>query len=130
LVFDEVGMKKIRRRVLIRESDYCKIVTNAVGGIIFDGMMLYTHSEFEPLTQIKIEQEETWAILQNRRHVWQYASRGVKNIFFGMKDYLYNPRYADWQSFWDDEGYLCVQARSNTPVSRVGWATFEYNPYL
>ena len=123
-------MRPIRRRVLIRESDYQRMVTNAYGGIVFDGMMLYNHSEFDALTQTKIEQEIAWAVLQNRRHVWQYASRGVKNIFFGMKDYLYNPRYADWRSFWDDQGYLCVQARSNTPVSKVGWATFEYNPYL
>jgi hypothetical protein len=125
-----VVVKPIRRRVVIRELDYRKIVTNAYGGIVYDGMMLYNHSEFDALTQTKIEQEIAWAVLQSRRHVWQYASRGVKSIFYGMKDYLYNPRYADWSTFWDAEGYLCVRARSNTPASRVGWATFEYNPYL
>ena len=123
-------MKPIRRRVLIREYDYRKMVTNAYGGVIFDGMMLYDKSEFVPLTKTLIEQEETWAILGSKRHVWQYASRGVKDIFYGMKDYLYNPRYMEWKTTWDEDEYLCVQARSNTPRSRIGWATFEYNPYL
>ena len=123
-------MKPIRRRVLIREYDYRKMVTNAYGGIIYDGMMLYNKSEFIPLTKIMIEQEEAWAVLSNKRHVWMYASRGINNIFYGMADYLYNPRYESWAKSWDEDEYLCVQARVNTPRSRIGWATFEYCPYL
>ncbi len=130
MVYVEVDMKPIRRRVLIREYDYQKMITNALGGIVYDGMMLYNHSEFEPLTKTLIEQEQTWATLANKRQVWQYAGRGVKQIFYGMKDYLYNPRYMEWRTYWDEDEYLCVRARSNTPESRIGWATFEYNPYL
>ena len=125
-----MGMKQIRRRVLIREMDYRRMITNAYGGVIYDGMMLYNRSEFEPLTKTRIEQEEAWAVLSDKRHVWQYASRGINHIFTGMKDYLYNPRYEMWAKSWDGDGYLCVQARVNTPRSRVGWATFEYIPYL
>lgn len=123
-------MKPIRRRVLIREYDYQKMITNSYGGIVYDGMMLYNKSEFEPLTKTRIEQEQTWATLANKRQVWQYAGRGVSHILYGMKDYLYNPRYMEWNKSWDEDEYLCVQARSNTPKSRIGWATFEYNPYL
>ena len=123
-------MKKIRRRVLIREHDYRRMVTNAQGGIVYDGMMLYNHSEFVPVSQTSIEKEILWSKLANKRQVWMYAGRGAKNIFDGMKDYLYDPRYDIWAKSWDEDGYLCVRARSNTPVSRIGWATFEYNPYL
>ena len=89
MVFDAVQMKPIRRRVLIREMDYRRMITNAYGGVIYDGMMLYNRSEFEPLTKTRIEQEEAWAVLSDKRHVWQYASRGINHIFTGMKDYLY-----------------------------------------
>ena len=130
MVFVKMGMKPIRRRVLIREYDYQKMITNSYGGIVYDGMMLYNKSEFEPLTKTRIEQEQTWATLASKRQVWQYAGRGVSHIFYGMKDYLYNPRYMEWKSTWDEDEYLCVQARVNTPKSRIGWATFEYNPYL
>ena len=123
-------MRQVRRRVLIREMDYRRMITNAYGGVVYDGMMLYNRSEFEPLTKTRIEQEEAWSVLSNKRHVWMYASRGISNIFYGMSDYLYNPRYAEWRKTWDEDEYLCVQARVNTPRSRIGWATFEYIPYL
>jgi len=123
-------MKKIRRRVLIREYDYRKMVTNAYGGIMFDGMMLYNRSEFTPLTRDAIEKEVVWSNLTgDSRKLWQYRNRD-RQMFHGMKDYLYNPRYMEWKVIWDEEDYLCVQARSNTPCSRIGWAVFEYTPYL
>ena len=121
-------MKKIRRRVLIREYDYRKIVTNNYGGIMFDGMMLYTRSEFTPLTRDAIEKEVVWQNLtDDSRKLWQYRNYD-RQMFNGMKDYLYNPRYMQWRVVWDAEDYLCVQARSNTPCSRMGWAVFEYDP--
>lgn len=122
-------MKHIRRKVLIREMDYNKLVTNAYGGIVFGGMMLYNYSEFEPLTRDAIEKEVVWSNLTNGRQVWQYRHKD-RQMFDGMKDYLYNPRYMVWKVVWDKDNYLCVQARVNTPISRVGWATFEYNPWL
>ena len=121
-------MKKIRRRVLIREYDYRKMINRAWGGIVFDGMMLYTRSEFTPLTRDAIEKEVVWQSLSgsSRQH-WQYRDK-PRQMFDGMKDYLYNPQYARWKVIWDEEDYLCVQARVNTPVSRIGWGVFEYDP--
>lgn len=120
-------MKKIRRRVLIREYDYRKIISNNYGGIIFDGMTLYTRSEFTPLTRDAVEKEVVWQNLSGGRQHWQYRHHEWQ-MFDGMKDYLFNSRYMQWKIFWDEEDYLCVQARSNTPCSRIGWGVFEYDP--
>ena len=46
-------------------------------------------------------------------------------ILFDLKDYLYNERYVHWKVSVDEEGYICVQARNNTPKSRLGFAVFE-----
>lgn len=121
-------MKKLRRRVLIRESDYRKMIDNAYGGIIFDGMMLYNRSSFTPLTRKEIEKEVMWESLTGKeKKIWPGIHQNSARIFDGMRDYLYNIRYAAWKTTWDDDGYLCVQARSNTPISRVGWGIFEYD---
>ena len=122
-------MKKVRRRVLIREYDYQKMIQNAYGGIVFDGMMLYNRSSFTPLTRKDIEKEVMWDSLSggHKGKIWEGIHRKDNRIFDGMRDHLYNIRYASWRTVWDDDGYLCVQARSNTPISRVGWGIFEYD---
>ena len=127
-----MDVKPVRRRVLIRELDYNKMIHRHgnYGGIVFDGMLLYNTTQFEPVSRDSIEKEIVWTELQGQRRHWQYFDRGIRQIFHGMKDYLYNPKYAAWRVFWDEHGYLCVQARSNTPSSRIGWGVFEYTPYL
>lgn len=113
--------------MLIREYDYLKIISNDWGGIVFDGMMLYNRSSFDPLTRAAIEKEIIWEKLtSSSKKIWQHHD-SVHKILDGMKDWLYNARYADWKVSWDDDDYLCVQARSNTPRSRLGWAVFEYD---
>jgi hypothetical protein len=89
--------------------------------------MIYNRSTFEPLTKKKIEQDRAWSCLQGNRQLWQYINYGVRDIFWGMQDYLYNRQYESWKRDWDDDGYLYIQARSNTPRSIMGWAIFEYD---
>ena len=46
-------------------------------------------------------------------------------LLYNLKDYLYNQKYYEWNVSLDDDGYVCVQARKNTPKTRIGWAVFE-----
>lgn len=119
-------MKPVRRRVLIREYDYKKMISNSTGSVIDRGVTLYNRSEFIPVTREEIEKEAMWNTLSNKPVRWLYRNHD-KQIFDGMHDYLYNIKYTKWKSFWDPDGYLCVQSRSNTPVSRIGWGIFEYD---
>ena len=46
-------------------------------------------------------------------------------LIYQLRDYLYDDRYYKWQVNVDNDGYLCVQARKNTPKTRLGWGVFE-----
>jgi len=46
-------------------------------------------------------------------------------MLYQLRDYLYDKRYYDWRVSIDDQGFICVQARKNTPKTRLGWGVFE-----
>lgn len=110
-------LKTMRRRVLIREYDYVRMVKRAVPE-------LYDTAEFEPITKHSIEQEKMWSTLQSKRVLWLYEGKGIRQIFHGMRDYLYSERYLRWNPIWDNDNYLCVQSRHDYPPSRMGWGIF------
>ncbi len=37
--------------------------------------------------------------------------------------------YYQWKVSIDDEGYVCIQSRKNTPNTRLGWGVFEKDLY-
>ena len=46
-------------------------------------------------------------------------------FLFNIKGYLYNEKYIEWNAEYDEDVYIWVQARKNTPRSRLGWGYFE-----
>ena len=119
----------LRRKVIIREYDFEKIKSQALMPFkIYDYVTLYDRAEFTPLNQDNLEKLQLAEILKGRKSPISEVSINLKNpalLLYNLKDHLYNERYFEWDVTVDDEGYLCVQARKNTPLSRLGWAVFE-----
>ncbi len=119
--------RTLRRRVIIREYDFNKIKNDAIG-LHYDGHSLYDRVEFTPLSQDTLEKLQLQEILKGKHTPltevkWNLTIPAV--LLYQLKDYLYDERYYDWEVNTDEDGYLCVQARKNTPKTRIGWGVFE-----
>lgn len=123
-----MAIRTLRRRVIIREYDYKKVAEQATG-FYYDGQALYDRVSFLPLNEENLKQIKVIEILKGKEHTPLLASEWNHNIpammLFHLKDYLYDERYYNWNVTIDDDGYICVQARKNTPISRIGYGVFE-----
>jgi hypothetical protein len=120
--------RTLRRKVIIREYDYEKVYSQAFAPLCFMGLVntLYDRAEFIPLTKTKLEHENLICLLKESSRSNPLRPTEVPALFlFNAKDYLYNQKYIDWHSEYDDSGYIWIQARKNTPRSRLGWGIFE-----
>ena len=82
------------------------------------------HVVEENLEKLKVVE-----VLKGKEHTPLVKSDWNNNVpamlLYQLKDYLYDNRYYDWRVTIDEEGYLCVQSRKNTPKTRLGWGIFE-----
>jgi len=124
-----MALRTLIRKVIIREYDYNKVRDQALGGSIYDGMALYDRASFTPLNQETLEKLKVVEILKGKTNtpiLGANLNLVVPALLVSqLRDYLYDSRYYSWQVTIDEDGYLCVQARKNTPKSRLGWAVFE-----
>lgn len=122
--------RTLRRKVIIREYDFNKVKEQAFMPIACMGISdtLYDRASFLPLNQDNLEKLKVEEILRGKTAGLKSVDWNLKMpavLVAQLKDYLYNNRYYDWQVTIDEEGYICVQARKNTPKSRLGWGIFE-----
>lgn len=123
-----MAIRTLRRKVIIREYDFNKVRDQALGGLIFDGMALYDRAEFTPISQENLEKLKVVEILKGKTSKLSEVELDLKRpaiLVAQLRDYLYSDKYYQWKVTVDDDGYICVQARVNTPRSRLGWAVFE-----
>ena len=120
-------MKTVRRQIIIREYDYDRIVQLYIP-------ILYTRASFVPFTLKDLEQERMLQVLSTpEENIEQIKYRIPDNydyprsFLWCLKDQLYNDKYPEWFSEYDENGYMWIQARKNTPKSKLGRATFEYD---
>ena len=119
--------KVIRRRVIMREYDFNKVVESALTPSLYIvGDSLYDRVEFRPFTRDQLEKDAIVYALKysNRKNPFQPVESSGR-FLLNLRAYLYNNRYVNWRSWYDDEGYICIQSRKNNPVSRLGWGIFE-----
>jgi len=123
-----MAVRTLKRKVIIREYDYNK-VESAATGVYYGSEALYDRVSFLPLNQNNLEQIKMIEILKGKEHTPLLKSEWNNNVpamlLYHLRDYLYDDRYYDWNVSIDEDGYLCVQARKNTPRSRIGWGVFE-----
>lgn len=118
-----MAIRTLKRKVLIREYDYCKVSKEAFSPVGVS--TLYDRATFTPLTFNDLERLQIVEMLKGKLETtWSDLEKPALSLY-RMKDYLYDPRYYGWNVVFDEEGYLCVQARKNTPKSRIGWGVFE-----
>ena len=114
-------MKYLRRQTIIRESDFEKKIQSAVS-------LLYSRAEFAAVTVQELERDHMFKILSNDPSVnenFRVDFTNPKNILFHYRDYVYNPRYREWNLTIDSDGYIWIQSRKNVRPSRLGWAIAE-----
>lgn len=118
--------RTLTRKVIIREYDYNKVRTEALASS--DGITLYDRTSFTPLNQDNLEKIKLAEILKGKTGPltevnWNLAIPAI--FLFQLRDYLYNDKYYNWLVTVDEEGFICVQSRKNTPKTRLGWGVFE-----
>ena len=116
-------IRTLKRRVLIREYDFKKVKAQAVTAVGLTS--LYDRAEFTPISLNDIEREIIVDILKGKNETMWSNLDTPASALYNVKDHLYDTRYYAWNVTYDKEGYLCVQARKNTPLSRIGWGIFE-----
>lgn len=118
-----MAMRTLRRKVIIREYDYAKVAQQATCGSLYDRV------QFIPLDQAGLEKAQVIEILQGKTSTpliktdWNDSIPAM--MLYNLRDYLYDKRYTDWRVTIDEGGFICVQARKNTPCSRLGYGIFE-----
>ncbi len=125
-----MAIRILRRKVIIREYDFNKVRYQAFAPLAYMGILdsLYDRASFLPLNQDNLEKLKVEEILRGKTALLKSVDCDLKMpavLVAQLKDYLYNSQYYHWKITVDDEGYLCVQARKNTPKSRLGWGIFE-----
>lgn len=123
-----MAIRTLRRKVIIREYDFEKLKVQALGGLIYDSAALYDRASFMPLNQDALEKLKIVDLLKGKHTPLSELDINLKipALFLRqLRDYLYNTKYIEWTVTVDEEGYVCVQARKNTPKSRIGWGVFE-----
>lgn len=115
--------RTLKRKVLIREYDYNRVEHDSLMDREYG--VLYDRASFTPVTFDDIEKQQIVEILKGKTETtWRDLEQPARALY-NIRDYLYDNRYFDWRVTFDEEGYLCVQARKNTPLSRIGWGIFE-----
>ncbi len=111
----------------MREYDFEKVRKEAFAPVgIADS--LYDRAEFTLISQDNLEKIKLLEILKGKKNILADIELDLKKpalLVAQLRDLLYDGRYYRWQVSVDNEGYVCVQARKNTPKSRLGWAVFE-----
>jgi hypothetical protein len=125
-----MAIRTLRRKVIIREYDFERVREEAFAPLAMMGSLetLYDRAEFTPLNQENLEKLKVLEILRGKKTKLADIELDLNMpslLIAQLRDHLYNERYYHWKVTTDEEGYLCVQARKNTPKSRLGWAVFE-----
>ena len=126
-------MRILKRKVIIREYDFNKLQERALSvGFFCDNVALYDRASFVPLDQNTLEKIRLQEILKGKSGPitevnWNLSIPAV--LLYQLRDYLYTDKYYNWNVTIDEEGYICVQSRKNTPKTRIGWGVFEKDLY-
>ena len=119
-------IRTLKRKVIIREYDFTRVRDQAFA--VVGVAALYDRAEFRPLRMDDLEKQKVVDILKGKATSLSFIDMNMEHPCLTvrqLKDYLYDDRYYNWNVTFDEEGYVCVQARKNTPKSRLGWGVFE-----
>ncbi len=119
--------RTLTRKIIIREYDFARVRDQAFSVVMGEGA-LYDRANFTPLNEDNLEKLKLVELLKGKKTQLSEAALNLEIpalTLYQLKDYLYSEKYCQWRVTIDGDGYLCVQARKNTPKSRIGWGVFE-----
>jgi hypothetical protein len=119
--------RTLRRRIIIREYDFNRVRDEAFAVVMGQGT-LYDRAEFTPLNEDNLEKLKLVELLKGKNSILANTNLNLEIpalTLYQLRDYLYSEKYCNWTVTIDEDGFLCVQARKNTPKSRIGWGVFE-----
>lgn len=116
-------MRTLKRRVIIRETDFQKVKKEAFIPIGLG--TIYDRAEWNPITKEEIERDMILRGLKGEQMPRGGSWRVPEDYLLYSRDSLYNERYSHWNPQYDEDGYMTVQPRKNLPRVRLGWAIFE-----
>lgn len=119
--------RTLTRKIIIREYDFNRVRDEAFSVVMGHGA-LYDRAEFTPLNHDNLEKLKLIELLKGKNTLLSVATVNLEFpaiTLYQLKDYLYSEKYCRWKVTIDDDGFLCVQARNNTPKSRIGWGVFQ-----
>lgn len=120
-------MKLLRRRIIIRELDYHKILPRL--------RRLYHRVNWRPITVEEIEAMHMWQILQGQPSMLAVSNRlkqygdqppcnESKMLLWHVRSYLYDPDYV-WRDVTVDGDWIRVRKGRPSSRNRLGWAQYE-----
>lgn len=119
--------RTLTRKIIIREYDFARVRDEAFSVVMGEGA-LYDRANFTPLNEDNLEKLKLVELLKGKKTQLSEAAMNLEIpalTLYQLKDYLYSEKYCQWRVTTDEDGYLCVQARKNTPKSRIGWGVFQ-----
>lgn len=123
--------KLLRRKIIIREYDFKKIKTKALGHID-RYCTLYDRAMFTPINKDELEKEYLIFLLTKDENIktinpmndWKPTDY-PSSYLWHIKKRLYNEDYARWDCRFDEDGYLLIRYNKGTPETKLGWGVFE-----
>jgi hypothetical protein len=115
--------RTLRRRVIIRETDFEKVRSRAF--LPIGVHVLYDRAEWNPITREEIERDMIMRGLRGKQMPRGGSWLIPEDYLLYSQDSLYNTKYSRWNPCYDENGFMTVQAKKNLPVVRLGWAVFE-----
>lgn len=113
-------MKTVRRRVIIRESEYLGLCAK------FAKNKLYDRAECDPFTYKGIQHENMITLLRGDLEERFDPLPNLYQSMLSREKHLYNRKYLDWNLTMDyPDGQIYVQSKINVPKDRLVSATFE-----
>lgn len=128
MIYEKPGIRLLRRRVLIKASDFPKLRRAALSKN-FDKGGLYDTAVFIPVNQHELGKEYTLKALHGQVNAPEKHYTQLHRYLEAVKIHLYSMNYLNYKIVLDDNGYVYLQYRKNTEPSALGWAILEKRIY-
>jgi hypothetical protein len=121
-------MKVEKRRVLIREYDFKRMIDPRSQIFRYTKNTSWDDIRFEPITAEYFKKKMNWFLLKGDKNSariyqhWPYPHEVINRM---TKVSFYDRRYKSWLINYNDKGELQIRAGINQPLSRLGWAVYE-----
>ncbi len=118
------GIRVLRRRVLIRETDFPTLRRNALQPK-HPLAPLYDTAVFIPVNTVELANAYLMNLLKGQDPGPEKYYDTLKKYLRVQEQSLYTPKYLEYTIFDDPEGQIYLQYRKNSKPARLGWGVLE-----